>query len=43
MRMVRKRPLATQWLRKGRTPALGEQSLLTKEKLAWASETLWAK
>ena len=31
------------WLRKGLTPALGEESLLTKEKLAWARETLWEK
>ena len=43
VRMGRKRPCAMRWLRKGLTPAPGEESLLTKEKLAWASETLWAK
>ena len=43
VRMGRRRPVAIRWLRKGLTPAQGEESLLTKEKLAWASETLWKK
>ena len=43
VRMGRRRPWAMRWLRKGWTPAQGEESLLTKEMLAWASETLWAK
>ena len=43
VRMGRRRPCAIRWLRKGLTPAPGKESLLTKEKLAWASETLWAK
>ena len=43
MRMGRRRPIATRWLRKGLTHAPGEESLLTKEKLAWARATLWEK
>ena len=43
VRIGRRSPSAMRWLRKGLTPAPGEESLLTKEKLAWASETLWAK
>ena len=43
VRMGRRRPCAMRWLRKGLTPAPGEESLLTKEKLAWAKETLWEK
>ena len=34
VRMGRRRPCAMRWLRKGLTPAPGEESLLTKEKLA---------
>ena len=43
MRMRRRRPIATRWLRKGLTPAPRDESLLTKEKVAWARETLWEK
>ena len=40
VRMGRRRPCAMRWLRKDQTPVPGEESLLTKEKLAWARETL---
>ena len=43
LKMGRRRPCAMRWLRKGLTPAPGEDSLLTKEKLAWARETLCEK
>ena len=43
VRIGRSRPWAIWWLRKGRTPAPGEEHILTKEKLAWASETLSEK
>ena len=36
VRMGRRSPWAMRWLKKGLTPAPGEESLLTEEKLAWA-------
>jgi len=38
--MGRRRPLAMRWQRKGLTPALGEERRLTKEKIAWANQSL---
>ena len=32
--------MATRWQRKGLTPALGEERRLTKEKIAWAKDSL---
>ena len=41
--MGRRRPLAMRWHRKGLTPAPGEDKRLTKEKIAWARESLCLK
>ena len=39
----RRRPLAMRWHRKGLIPAPGEDRTLTKEKTAWARESLCLK
>jgi len=41
--MGRRRPLAIRWHRKGLTPAPGEDRRLTKEKIAWARDSLCLK
>jgi len=41
--MGRRRPLAMWWHRKGLTPAPGEDRRLTKEKIAWAKDSLCLK
>jgi len=41
--MGQRRPVAMRWHRKGFTPAPGEERRLTKEKTAWASESLCLK
>jgi len=41
--MGRRRPWEIWWHRKGLTPAPGEERRLTKEKMAWASESLCLK
>jgi len=43
MSMGKRRPLAIRWHRKGLTPAPGEDRRLTKEKMAWARESLCLK
>ena len=40
MSMGKARPLAMRWQRKALRPAPGEERRLTKEKLAWGSESL---
>ena len=41
--MERRRPLAMRWHRKGLTLAPGEDRRLTKEKIAWAKDSLCLK
>jgi len=41
--MGRRRPLAMRWHRKGVTPAPGEDRRLTKERIAWAKDSLCLK
>ena len=41
--MGRRMPLAMRWHRKGLTPAPGEDSCLTKEKIAWTKDSLCLK
>ena len=43
VRMGRRRPLAIRCQRKGLTPAPGEDRRLTKEKMAWARDSLCLK
>jgi len=41
--MGKRRPLAIWWQRKGLTPAPGEERHFTKEKIAWARDSLCLK